>query len=72
MSRTYTESEAIGLIVQALEIFQAREPKPTHVTNLQAAQMLNLSPRTVSSLKLKRNKANKIPYEEVIAARSAR
>jgi len=72
MSRTYTEAEALELAVRAVQIAQAQRPVPSTVTVGEAAQMLGVSPRTIIRLNLPRNSVGRIPYEEVIAARSAR
>jgi hypothetical protein len=70
--KMYTETEAFGLAVKAAQIAIAQRPNPTHVTVAQAAQILGVSARTAARMNLPRNSLGKIPYEEVIAARSAR
>lgn len=58
--------------IAAVEEVLARRPVPSSVTLKQAAEMLDISPNTARKLGLRRNKANLIPYEEVLAARAAR
>ena len=67
-----TEQEAMQLIVKALEIHDAKRPVPSHVSVAEAAEILDVTPRTITRMKLPRNSVGKIPYEAVLAARSAR
>lgn len=64
--------EARRIAVAAAEEVLARRPVPTAVTLKQAAEMLEISPRTAQKLKLPRNAAGLIPYEVVLAARATR
>jgi hypothetical protein len=66
-----TEQEALELITKALAIHDAERPVPTGVSVTEAAEMLNVSPRTVIRMKLPRNKAGKIPYRAVVEALAA-
>lgn len=67
-----TESEALELITKALAIRDAERPVPTHVSVEQAAEMLDVSTRTIIRMKLPRNAAGKIPYRAVLEALAAR
>lgn len=67
-----TEQEALQLIVKALAIHDAQRPVPSCVSVAEAAKMLGVSTRTAVRMKLPRNEAGKIPYEVVLAARSAK
>lgn len=70
--RTYTEPEVRSIALEAAKAAIALRPVPSHVTVAQAAEMLGVSSRTVARMKLPRNSMGRIPYEEVIAARSAK
>lgn len=70
--KTYTEQEVNAIAVRAAEIALAQRPVPSTVTVGEAAKMLNVSPRTIIRMNMKRNSVGRIPYEEVIAARAAR
>lgn len=67
-----TEEEALNLIRTALAMHDAARPVPSCVTVVEAARMLGVSTRTVTRMNLPRNAVGKIPYEAVLAARSAR
>lgn len=67
-----TEAEALELITKALAIHDAERPVPSHVTVEQAAEMLDVSTRTVIRMKLPRNEAGKIPYRAVVEALAAK
>lgn len=66
-----TDQEIRKVAIAAAEEVLARRPVPTAVTLAQAAEILGVTPRTAQKLKLPRNKAGKIPYEAVLAARDA-
>jgi hypothetical protein len=66
-----SEVEVRRVAVAAAEEVLARRPIPSAVTLKQAAEMLDISPNTARKLKLPRNRAGLIPYEAVLAARSA-
>lgn len=70
--RMYTEQDMRQIAVAAAEEVLARRPVPSSVTMAQAAEILGVSVRTVSRLKLQRNAAGRIPYEAVLEARSSR
>jgi predicted DNA-binding transcriptional regulator YafY len=67
-----TEQEAMDLIRKALAIRDAERPVPSHVSVEQAAEMLNVSSRTVIRMKLPRNAAGKIPYRALLEALAAK
>lgn len=59
----------LDLIVKAIEIYGARHPRPSHVTQVQAAEMLDLSEATVSRMvksgQIRLNGAGRIPITEI-------
>lgn len=65
-------TEALSIAIQAVEIFAARHPRPAHVTQKQAAEMLGRSEPTIRKMiqagALKLNKCGMIPIEQVDAA----
>jgi hypothetical protein len=67
-----TEQEAIELIRKALTIHDAERPVPSAVSVADAAEMLDVSTRTVVRMKPPRNAAGKIPYRWVLEALAAR
>lgn len=67
-----TEQEAMDLIRKALAIRDAERPVPSCVSVADAAEMLDVSPRTIRRMKLPRNAAGKIPYRVVLEALAAR
>lgn len=67
-----TEQEALRLIKTALALHAAERPVPSCVSVEQAAEMLGVSTKTITRMRLPRNKAGKIPYEAVLEARAAR
>ena len=42
--------EALNIAVKAVQIYAERHPRPHHVTQVQAASMLNVSESTVSRM----------------------
>ena len=66
----------LQLITHAIRAYAELHPRPSHVTQAQAADMLNLSRHTVSRLvrtgALKLNACGLIPIGEVDAALAAR
>ena len=67
-----TTEEARRLIADTVEEVLARRPVPTAVTLDQAAEMLGVHRNTARKLKLQRNAAGLIPYEEVLRVRASR
>lgn len=71
-----TEEQVLLIAKRAVGLYEARSPRPPHVTIKQAAQMLGLSTRTVHNLmkagQLRFNGCGKIPIEQVdmVLARS--
>ena len=65
-------TDEMKIIIKAFELFSARRPRPSHVTQKQAAEMLGLSPQTASKMlrhgTFKLNKCGLIPIEQVDAA----
>ncbi|MEN6539419.1 MAG: helix-turn-helix domain-containing protein [Mizugakiibacter sp.] len=68
----------LEIATKAVQLYAESHPRPPHVTQRQAAKMLDLSAPTVSKLvksgKLKLNGAGLIPIgqiDELLAARSA-
>lgn len=66
----------VELIVEALRRFTETHPRPLHVNQLQAAEMLGISRQTVSRLvkvgEIKMNRLGQIPISEIDAALRAR
>jgi hypothetical protein len=58
--------EALELVQQALAMHDARRPVPSAVTVQQAAEMLGVTPRTISRMKPPKHGAGKIPYGWVL------
>jgi hypothetical protein len=58
--------------IAAAEEVLARRPVPSAVTLKQAAEMLDITPKTARKLNMRRNAAGLIPYEEVLRARASR
>jgi hypothetical protein len=67
-----TEQDARRIAVAAVEEVLARRPVPTAVTLKQAAEILNVHPNTARKLKLPRNRAGLINYEDVLAVKASR
>ncbi|MCA8481032.1 helix-turn-helix domain-containing protein [Burkholderia multivorans] len=73
-----TQLEELNLARQAVRLYAESHPRPVHVTQTQAAEMLGVTARTVHTLvrtgKLKLNGIGRIPIaqiDELIAARDA-
>lgn len=64
-----SDSNELKIALRAVEIFAARRPRPPHVTQKQAAEMLGFSEPTVRKLvragKLRLNGCGQIPIEQV-------
>lgn len=65
----------LQIALKAVQMFAETHPRPTHVTQTQAAEMLNLSRDTIRKLTrtgtLKLNAFGMIPIELIDAARKA-
>lgn len=61
----------LEIATKAVRLYAETHPRPIHVTQQQAAEMLDLSPPTISRLvragKLKLNAAGRIPIAQVDA-----
>ena len=68
-------TETLAIAIQAVEIFAARHPRPLHVTQKQAAEMLNKSVPTIRKMiqagKLKLNAFGMVPIEMIDQALKA-
>lgn len=68
-------NEVISLARRAVQLYAETHPRPTHVTQMQAAEMLGISRWTVSKMvkagDLKLNRCGLIPIEEIDKARGA-
>lgn len=64
----------IAAAVAAVRLYAETHPRPTHVTQAQAADMLGVSRHTISRMiaagSLRLNRFGLLPIEEVDAARS--
>ncbi|HDR9029934.1 helix-turn-helix domain-containing protein [Burkholderia vietnamiensis] len=67
-------NEVISVARRAVQLYAETHPRPTQVTQLQAAEMLGLSRATVSKMvktgQLKLNRCGMIPIEQVDEARA--
>ena len=65
----------VEVAYKAVQLYAETHPRPSHVTQDQAADMLNVSVSTISRMvksgRLKLNKFGKIPIEEIDRARMA-
>lgn len=63
------ETEELRIAIRAVELYEKRHPRPSHVTQTQAAEMLGVTPRTVYNLlrvgRLKLNGLGRIPVSQV-------
>lgn len=70
------EGDIVRIATRAVELFEQQHPRPTHVTQMQAAEMLGISRWTVSKMvragALKLNRCGLIPIELIDRARSGR
>lgn len=62
-------TEALEIAIKAVEIYEARHPRPCQVTQKQAAEMLKVSPTTINlrvkSGQIKLNGLGMIPISEI-------
>lgn len=69
-------SEAIEVAITAIRMFAEQHPRPPHVNQQQAAQMLNVSRHTIGRMvkagTLRANKFGMIPIGEVDRALAGR
>lgn len=74
MSETADKDALLLVATRAVEIYAARHPRPTQVTQKQAAEMLGVHPKTVRNYivarKLTLNDCGLIPIEAVDAMRA--
>jgi hypothetical protein len=70
--RMYSEAEVSKIAIEAAEAALARfavyHPLPSCVTATEAAEMLGVSTKTITRMKLPRNDAGKIPYVDLLKA----
>lgn len=73
---TISQAEVLEIAFKAVRLYAETHPRPTHVTQLQAAEMLELSRDTVRKLirngDLSLNACGLIPIEQIDLVRSAR
>ena len=69
------EREMVRIAARAVQLYAETHPRPTQVSQAQAAEMLGLSTRTVRNYiaagKLKLNGCGQIPIEAIDKIRSA-
>lgn len=67
--------ESLAIAIQAVSIFAARHPRPSHVTQKQAAEMLGRSEPTIRKMirkgDFRLNACGLIPIEQIDAALAA-
>jgi Mn-dependent DtxR family transcriptional regulator len=68
-SRLMSHTEQLDLLVQAIQLYAETHPRPFHVTQKQAAEMMDKSQPTINSMvkrgKLKLNEFGMIPITEI-------
>lgn len=73
---SYNTGTELQIAAKAVQMYAETHPRPTHVTQVQAAEMLNLSRDTVRKLlrsgAMALNDCGMIPIESVDSVRSAR
>lgn len=69
-------SETLEIAITAIRMFAEQHPRPAHVNQQQAAEMLNVSRHTVSRMlkagTLRYNKVGMIPISEIDRALAAK
>ena len=74
-ARGVSDCEMLALAAHAVRLYAETHPRPTQVTQAQAAEMLGISRHTVSRMiaagELSLNRCGLVPIEKVDAARSA-
>lgn len=67
--------DQLAIALKAVQLAQAMHPRPSHVTQTQAAEMLNVSRTTIHRMvqagSLKLNKCGLIPITEIDKALAA-
>lgn len=62
-------NETLETALKAIELYAAQHPRPPHVTQKQAAQILGMSPTTINQRvktgKIKLNPCGMIPIAEI-------
>ena len=65
----------LEIAIKAVQLYAETHPRPSHVTQTQAAEMLNVSEATISRMvkagSLKLNKVGRIPVAEIGKALAA-
>ena len=65
----------LEIAIKAVQLYAEAHPRPSHVTQAQAAEMLNVSEATISRMvkagSLKLNKVGRIPAAEIDKALAA-
>lgn len=65
----------LEIAIKAVQLYAETHPRPSHVTQTQAAEMLNVSEATISRMvkagSLKLNKVGRIPVAEIDKALAA-
>lgn len=68
------DDRALRIAARAVQLYAETHPRPTHVTQKQAAEMLRVHPKTVQNYvaagTLKLNRCGLIPIEAIDAVRS--
>lgn len=69
------KDDPLNVAMKAVELYAARSPRPSQVTQEQAAEMVGVSPATISRMVkagiIKLNKFGRIPTEEIDKALAA-
>lgn len=73
---TLTQAEALQIAFQAVRLYSEMHPRPLHINQEQAAEMLGISGPTLRKMihhgKVKLNACGKIPISEVDRAIASR
>lgn len=68
------DDRELRIAARAVELYALKHPRPTHVSQVQAAEMLGVSTRTVRNYigagKLRLNSCGQIPTEAIDAIRA--
>ncbi len=69
------KDDPLNVAMKAVELYASRRPRPSQVTQEQAAEMVGVSPATISRMVkagiIKLNKFGRIPTEEIDKALAA-